>query len=174
MFLALLYSQTQALARIVYIPYRLGFSPQPQKNILVLHSSINPAPPKYLIYTSPTVIFALIAYRHQMFMGIIMRRSKGSCKYKYNEQVIGSVSQPRRIVFEDRIHWSPCIPSPPSLTYFSQPRTPKIDIYFPCAQSPRRAKNDIPARWYNVCTVHRMWPYVISILNKLHIHRLYL
>jgi len=37
----------------VYVPYRLGFSPQPQKNILVSHSRINPAPWKYLIYTNP-------------------------------------------------------------------------------------------------------------------------
>ena len=35
------------------IPYRLGFSPQPQKNILVSHSRIIPAPWKYLIYTNP-------------------------------------------------------------------------------------------------------------------------
>ena len=39
--------------RILMVPYRLGFSPQPQKNILVTHSRINPAPWKYLIYTNP-------------------------------------------------------------------------------------------------------------------------
>jgi len=40
-------------AGIFIVPYRLGFSPQPQKNILVSHSRINPAPWKYKIYTNP-------------------------------------------------------------------------------------------------------------------------
>ena len=35
------------------MPYRLGFSPQPQQNILVSHPRINPAPWKCLIYTNP-------------------------------------------------------------------------------------------------------------------------
>jgi hypothetical protein len=35
------------------LPYRLGFSPQPQNNTLVSHSRINPAPWEYLIYTNP-------------------------------------------------------------------------------------------------------------------------
>ena len=39
------------------IPYRLGFSPQPQKNILVSHSRSNPAPWKHLIYTNPAQRF---------------------------------------------------------------------------------------------------------------------
>jgi len=88
-----------------YVPYRLGFSPQPQKNILVSHSRINPAPWKYLIYTNPAQGF-----------------------------------------LPDRLQNTPKIP-------VFQSRTPKINRYFLCAQSPRRAKNDIFARWYKVCTV---------------------
>jgi len=82
------------------VPYRLGFSPQPQKNILVSHSRINPAPWKYLIYTNPAQGF-----------------------------------------LPDRLQNTPKIP-------VFQSRTPKINRYFSCAQSPRRAKNDILARWY--------------------------
>jgi hypothetical protein len=80
------------------IPYRLGFSPQPQKNILVSHSRINPAPWKYLIYTN-------------LAQGFL----------------------------PDRLQNTPKIP-------VFQSRTPKINRYFSCAQSPRRAKNDIFAR----------------------------
>ena len=80
------------------IPYRLGFSPQPQKNILVSHSRINPAPWKYLIYTNPAQAF-----------------------------------------LPDRLQNTPKIP-------VFQSRTPKINRYSSCAQSPRRAKNDIFAR----------------------------
>jgi len=80
------------------IPYRLGFSPQPQNNILVSHSGINPAPWKYLIYTNPAQGF-----------------------------------------LPDRLQNTPRIP-------VFQSRTPKINRYFSCAQSPRRAKNDIFAR----------------------------
>jgi len=80
------------------IPYRLGFSPQPQKNILVSHSRINPAPWKYSIYTNPAQDF-----------------------------------------LPDRLQNTPKIP-------VFQSRTPKINRYFLCAQSPRRAKNDIFAR----------------------------
>jgi len=82
----------------MYIPYRLGFSPQPQKNILVSHSRINPAPWKYLIYTNPAQGF-----------------------------------------LPDRLQNTPKIP-------VFQSCTPKINRYFSCAQSPRRAKNDIFAR----------------------------
>jgi hypothetical protein len=94
----------------VRIPYRLGFSPQPQKNILVSHSRINPAPWKYLIYTNPAQGF-----------------------------------------LPDRLQNTPKIP-------VFQSRTPKINRYFSCAQSPRRAKNDIFARWYKVCTVYSVHP----------------
>ena len=80
------------------LPYRLGFSPQPQKNILVSHSRINPAPWKYLIYANPAQEF-----------------------------------------LPDRLRNTQKIP-------VFQSRTPKINRYFSCAQSPRRAKNDIFAR----------------------------
>jgi len=83
---------------IICIPYRLGFNPQPQKNILVSHSRINPAPWKYLTYTNPAQGF-----------------------------------------LPDRLQNTPKIP-------VFQSRTPKINRYFSCAQSPRRAKNDIFAR----------------------------
>jgi hypothetical protein len=36
-----------------------------------------------------------------------------------------------------------------------QSRTPKINRYISCAQSPRRAKNDVFARRYKVCTVYK-------------------
>jgi hypothetical protein len=91
----------------MYIPYRLGFSPQPQKNILVSHSRINPAPWKYIIYTNPA-------------QGLL----------------------------PDRLQNTPKIP-------VFQSCTPKINRYFSCAQSRRRAKNDIFARWYKVCTVYK-------------------
>jgi len=80
------------------IPYRLGFSPQPQKNILVSQSRINPAPWKYLIHANPAQEF-----------------------------------------LPDRLRNAQKIP-------VFQSRTPKIERYFSCAQSPRRAKNDIFAR----------------------------
>jgi hypothetical protein len=89
-----------------YVPYRLGFSPQPPKNILVSHSCINPAPWNYLIYTNSAQGF-----------------------------------------LPDRLQNTPKIP-------VFQSRTPKIKRYFSCAQSSRRAKNDIFARWYKVCTVY--------------------
>jgi hypothetical protein len=99
------------------LPYRLGFSPQPQKNILVSHSRINPAPWKYLIYTNP-----------QGFL-------------------------------PDRLQNTPKIP-------VFQSRTPKINRYFSCAQSPRRAKNDIFARWYKVCTVDGGCPHCFLQICK--------
>jgi len=44
---------------VLHIPYRLGFSPQTKKNILVSHSRINPAPWKYIISHQPrTGIYA--------------------------------------------------------------------------------------------------------------------
>ena len=83
---------------IARVPYRLGFSPQPQKNILVSHSRSNPAPWKHLIYTNPA----------QRFL-------------------------------PDRLQNTPKIPD-------FQSRTPNVNRYFSCAQSPRRAKNDIFVR----------------------------
>jgi hypothetical protein len=106
-----------SLPKLPFIPYRLGFSPQLQKNILVSHSRINPAPWKYLIYTNPAQGF-----------------------------------------LPDRLQNTPKIP-------IFQSRTPKINRFFSCAQSPRRAKNDIFARWYKVCTVHTVyiwfWPALV-------------
>ena len=102
---------------ILCLPYRLGFSPQPQKNILVSHSRINPAPWKYLIYTNPAQGF-----------------------------------------LPDRLQNTPKIP-------VFQSRTPKINRYFSCAQSPRRAKNDIFARWYKVCTVLEKPRHMITLTN---------
>jgi len=100
------------------IPYRLGFSPQPQKNILVSHSRINPAPWKYSIYTNPAQGF-----------------------------------------LPDRLQNTPKIP-------VFQSRTPKINRYFSCAQSPRRAKNDIFARWYKVCTVYTYIHCIFMVLTN--------
>jgi len=49
-----------------------------------------------------------------------------------------------------------------------QSRTPKINRYFSCAQSPRRAKNHIFSRWYKVCTVytliHRTYTVIYMVL----------
>jgi len=89
---------TLQASKKIKLPYRLGFSPQPQKYILVSHSRINPAPWKYLIYTNPAQGF-----------------------------------------LPDRLQNTPKIP-------VFQSRTPKINRYFSCAQSPRRTKNDIFAR----------------------------
>jgi len=110
------------------IPYRLGFSPQHQKNILVSHSRINPAPWKYLIYTN-------------LAQGFL----------------------------PDRLQNTPKIP-------VFQSRTPKINRYFSCAQSPRRAKNDVFARWYKVCTVYTVYDrnLVISLPKIPYIHRIYM
>ena len=91
------------------VPYRLKFSPQPQKYIIVSHSRINPAPWKYLIYTNPAQGF-----------------------------------------LPDRLQNTPTIP-------VFQSRTPKINRYISCVQSPRRAKNDIFARLYEVCTVYMVF-----------------
>jgi hypothetical protein len=89
---------TSRVGQNYYMPYRLGFSPQPQKKKFVSHSRINPAPWKYLNYTNPAQGF-----------------------------------------LPDRLQNTPKIP-------VFQSRTPKINRYFSCAQSPCRAKNDIFAR----------------------------